>query len=212
MIMIDCVNLSTAHLFGDAVAAQHRLRHRVFIERQRWDLLSWEGMEFDQFDTPATTYFIWRNATGEALGVSRVAPTRLPYMLETLWPHMVTTEPLPRDPRVWEGSRIGIDRNVDAHIRRRVLGEIFCAYLEFGLRFGVERYLVLMPLQFLVGTLEKAGWPVEQLGPERKFGRLPTIAASLRVSHRILERVRSNMQIDTAVLRTADDITRVKAA
>ena len=67
--MIDCVNLSTAHFFGDALAAQHRLRHRVFIERQRWNVLWWDGMEFDQFDTPATTYFIWRDAAGEALGI-----------------------------------------------------------------------------------------------------------------------------------------------
>ena len=78
-------------------------------------------------------------------------------MIETLWPQMVTAEPLPRDPRMWEGSQIGIDRNVAARIRRRILGERLCASVQYGLGFSIDRYLVLMPVQFLTGTLEKAG-------------------------------------------------------
>ena len=44
--MIDCVNINTAHLFGDAFASQFRLRYRIFVERRKWKLPCWRGMEF----------------------------------------------------------------------------------------------------------------------------------------------------------------------
>ena len=83
---IESFNLTTAHLYGDALASQFRLRHRVFIERVDYKVPTWKGMEFDQFDTPATQYFVWRDDEGEVRGVARLAPTSLDYMLEKIWP------------------------------------------------------------------------------------------------------------------------------
>lgn len=201
--MIDCVTIPTAHLFGDAIASQFRLRYRIFIERCGWQLSSWQGMEFDQFDTPATTYFIWRDHLGEARGIARIAPTALPYMIETLWAELVTAEPLPRDPVVWEGSRIGIDDEIQGELRRRILAEIFCAYLEFGLENGIERFLVLMPVSFLKRFVAKVGWPPHILGPSRRIGHAHVAVASMRVSSRILDTVRTSMGVEGPVLRTA---------
>lgn len=209
---IDCVSVATAHLFGDALASQFRLRHRIFIERRAWTVPSWEGMEFDQFDTPATTYFIWRDAAGEARGIARIAPTQLPYMLEVLWPDMITKEPLPRDSRIWEGSRLGVDDTVEPELRRRILGELFAAYLEFCLLKDIDRFLVLMPVAFLRRTLAGAGWPPQVLGPVKKFGRAKVAAASLKVSPKILENVRASMGLEGSVLRTAEELLKSKAA
>ncbi len=203
---IDCISTATAHLFGDAIASQHRLRYRVFVERLGWDIPSWEGMEFDQFDTPATTYFVWRDRAGEAKGVARIAPTMLPYMLQTLWPDMVTSEPLPRDPRIWEGSRICIDDGLEPALHRRILGELFCAYLEFGLVKDLDRFLVLMPAAFLRRTVARAGWPPHFLGPVRQIGRARVVAASMKVSAKILDNVRGAMRIEGPVLRTGAEI------
>jgi N-acyl-L-homoserine lactone synthetase len=210
--VIDCVSIATAHLFGDAIAAQYRLRYRIFIERRQWGVPAWEGMEFDQFDTPATTYFVWRDAAGEARGVARIAPTQLPYMLQTLWPEMVTKEPLPSSSRIWEGSRIGIDETVEPVTRRRVLGELFCAYLEFGLRKDIDRFLVMMPLAFLRRTVAPLGWPPHFIGPVRQIGRRRVVAASMNVSMKVLENVRIAMGIEGPVLRTKEDLPRSKAA
>jgi N-acyl-L-homoserine lactone synthetase len=210
--MIDCVDIATTHLFGDALASQYRLRHRVFRDRLAWDLPTWDGMEFDQFDTPATTYFTWRDQSGVTRGISRVIPTVRPYMLQCLWPEMVTAEPMPHDMTVWEGSRIGIDGALDANLRRRILGEIFCAYLEFGLKKGIERYLVLMPLAFLKYTVVPVGWPPRFIGPVKRFGTSKCIAASMAVSQSILNDVRGRMKVESHILRTADDLERDKAA
>lgn len=210
--MIDCVSINTAHLFGDAMASQYRLRYRIFVERRKWQLPTWRGMEFDEFDTPATSYFIWRDDGGQARGIARIAPTTLPYMIERHWPDMVTREPLPSDPAVWEGSRIGIDQTIDPAQRRRVLAEIFCAYLEFGLAEGIDRFLVLMPVAFLKRTVAKVGWPPRLLGPVRRIEASSVVVASMKVSTRILENVRENMGIEGPILRTAQDIQHQNAA
>lgn len=210
--MIECVSVATSHLFGDAIASQFRLRYRIFVDRRQWDVLSWEGMEFDQFDTPATTYFIWRDQKGEAKGVARIAPTELPYMLQAVWPEMVTKEPLSRNSCVWEGSRIGIERDLSTTMRRQVLGEIFCAYLEFGLRRKIDRFLILMPVSFLKRTVTRVGWPPDIIGPARKMNGVYHVAASMKVRLKILRNVRENMKIDGPVLITGEDILRHKAA
>lgn len=210
--MIECVSVATAHLFGDAMASQFRLRYRIFVEHRQCGVLSWEGMEFDQFDTPATTYFIWRDQKGEAKGVARIAPTELPYMLQAVWPEMVTKEPLPRNSCVWEGSRIGIERSLSPTMRRQVLGEIFCAYLEFGLRRNIDRFLILMPVSFLKRTVTRVGWPPDFIGPARKMNGVFHVAASMKVRMKFLRNVRENMKIDGPVLITGEDILRYKAA
>ena len=209
--MIDCVSCPTAHLFGDAIASQHRLRYRIFIERQKWELPTYEGMEFDNYDTPATTYFIWRDGRGEARGVARVKPTVCPYMLEQVFPHMIAAEAPPKDPKVWEGSRIGVDRDLPTAQRQRVLGELFCAYLEFGLRQGIERYLILMPL-YMLRKLTSVGWPTSLVGPVETIDRMEVAAASIAVSPSILKSVREKMQVPGPILRTAEDLVRPAAA
>ena len=40
-----------------------------------------QGMEYDQYDTPAATYFVWQDGEGVVRGVARVIPTDRPYML-----------------------------------------------------------------------------------------------------------------------------------
>ena len=132
-------------------------------------------------------------------------------MLQQVFPHLVTNEPLPQDPKVWEGSRIGIDRDLSVDLRQRILGELFCAYLEFGLQAGIDRYLILMPL-YMLRKLESVGWPTRIMGPIEKMDRVSVAAASIDVSEQILARVRQNMQIVGPILRTAGDFLQSRAA
>ena len=60
--MIGCITLKSAHLFrGNPIASMFQLRFRAVIERQEWDVPTWQCMEYDEFDNPATTYFVWRD-------------------------------------------------------------------------------------------------------------------------------------------------------
>ncbi|MEM8815285.1 MAG: acyl-homoserine-lactone synthase [Pseudomonadota bacterium] len=196
---VVCLSWETAHLYGEAWISHHRLRHRLFVERQGWDVPTYEGMEHDEFDTPSARYLLWVDDAGKTRGVARLLPTTKPYMLKTLWPDLVHDE-LPESAAVWEATRFGCDRSLDAATRRRVVAEIVCATQEFGLQRGISRYLTVMPLRLLRCVIEKAGCEVEVLGPERMLGNLPAVAASLAIRPDILAEIRRRGALPGPVL------------
>ena len=69
-----------------------------------------------------------------------------------------------------------------------------------------------MPVAFLRRTLAGVGWPPQVIGPVKKFGRAKVAAASLKVSMKILENVRTSMSLEGSVLRTAEGLMKSKAA
>lgn len=186
---VVCLNWETAHLHGETWISHHRLRHRLFVERQGWQVPTYRGMEHDEFDTPAAQYLVWVDDAGNTRGVARLLPTIQPYMLKKLWPDMISGE-LPESDTVWEASRFGCDRTLNATMRRRVVAEILCAMQEFGIRNGIERYLAVMPLRLLKCVVVDAGCKVTVLGPERAVGNLPAAASYLTVSPEVLAEIR----------------------
>jgi acyl homoserine lactone synthase len=65
--MVDCVSISTSHLFGgNPIYEQHRLRHECIVQRQSWNVPTIRNMEYDQYDNPAACYLVWRDKAGTA--------------------------------------------------------------------------------------------------------------------------------------------------
>jgi N-acyl-L-homoserine lactone synthetase len=209
--MIDAISLETAHLLGDALASAHRLRHRIFIERQRYQVPHHCGMEWDQFDTPATVYLLWRDEAMRVRAVARLIPTSLPYMIQQLWPEMVRNRELPTREDVWEVSRFGIDRDLDRERRACVFGELFCAIAEFGLKQRISDYVFVTPAPVIDSGVRNAGVIVEVLGEPKRLGRLPVVAARLSVTYAGLHKLRRHHGIAGPVLRMAGE-TEARAA
>ncbi|HEX8166320.1 MAG TPA: acyl-homoserine-lactone synthase [Beijerinckiaceae bacterium] len=136
--MIEAFSLSTAHLFQDALASQARLRHRVFVEGRRLPHPSFDGMEYDEFDTPAAVYLVWRDPDLVVRGLVRLLPTTRPYMLRSCWPHLVEDGDLPSSADVWEITRVCVDRSVEPSIRRKILPELLCGAGEYFEAHGVR--------------------------------------------------------------------------
>lgn len=195
-----CLNWETAHLHGETWISHHRLRHRLFIERQGWDVPTVRGLEHDEFDTPAAQYLVWTDEAGEARGVARLIPTMRPYMLKKLWPDMIAGE-LPQSDSVWEATRFGCDQSLGSPTRRKAVAEILCAMQEFGIMHGIERYLAVMPVRLLQCVVVKAGCQVSVLGPAQRVGRFPTVAAYLTVSAEVLGELRRRAALGGPVLR-----------
>lgn len=128
--MIEAFSLANAHLFQDALASQARLRHRVFVEQRGLDHCSYEGLEFDEFDTPAAKYLVWRDEGGVVRGLARLLLTTRPYMLQSRWPHLVADHRLPSSPGIVEMTRVCVDKSLDPMRRRTVLPELLCAVHE----------------------------------------------------------------------------------
>lgn len=163
--MILCVNYETAHHFGDVLPAQAKLRYESIVERQQWEIYSFNKCEYDQYDTPATTYFLWRDEDFKVRAVSRINPTDRPYMLKDIWPELVTKYPMPSSPKIWESSRMCIDKYLDPITRKRIASEIVLAHYEFCTLFGIERVLGVMPPFIFKTVWQRSGTSMETMGP-----------------------------------------------
>ena len=62
------------HNHGELFANMFRARHRTFIQNNKWDLPEANGMEFDQYDTPASRW-VAVHRDGEVLAGVRLTPT-----------------------------------------------------------------------------------------------------------------------------------------
>ena len=155
--MISCITCENIHLFGPAFHSQFRLRYRAFIERQDYDVRIYNGMEYDQYDTPASHYLVYHTEEGRALGVSRLTPTTQGCMLKDLWPGLVEDKALLQSEQVWEGTRYCIDKDVEPALRTRIVHEMAAAYLEFGLEKGLTKIIGMMPTYIYRSVFEKPG-------------------------------------------------------
>ncbi len=204
--MIDCFSYETAHLFGDALASQFRLRHKVFVEKQQWGVPNWRGMEYDQYDTPAALYCVWRDDDSVVRGVARLAPTTIPYMIKDLWPELVTEDSLPASPEIWESTRLGIDHDLPKDLRRRILSELILAYMEASLRHNVQGLIGIGYSWCWEHSFNRQGWPARRMGPSKAIDGQECYVGLLPVTHAHLQALRTATGIHTSVLRTADDI------
>jgi acyl homoserine lactone synthase len=198
-VTVVCLSWETAHLHGETWISHHRLRHRLFVERQGWDVPTVYGLEYDEFDTPAAQYLLWADNAGDARGVVRLLPTVRPYMLKKLWPDMISGK-LPESDSVWEATRFGCDQSLGPAIRRKAVAEMLCAMQEFGIAHGIKLYLAVMPVRLLKCVVVKAGCEVKVLGAARLVGRFPTVAAYLTVSAEVLGELRRRAAVAGPVL------------
>jgi acyl homoserine lactone synthase len=154
--MIEAFSLKTAHHFGDALASQSRLRYRAFVQDRGLSHACYEGMEYDEFDTPAAVYLVWRDPEAVVRGVIRLMPTTELYMAERYWPGLFQSRPLPKQKDVWETSRVCVDRKYPDPVRKRIMPELLCGLHEFCEGLGITAVVGVTRRALLDGYLPGA--------------------------------------------------------
>ena len=91
-------------------------------------------------------------------------------MLADLWPHLLEDKALLQSETVWEGTRYCVDKDVTPELRQRIVHELACAYLEFGLRLGLKKIIGLMPTYIYRSVFERPGIEMDYLGPVETSG------------------------------------------
>lgn len=199
--MISCVNYENLHQFGKAFISQFHLRHRCFIERQKYNVCSYNKMEYDRYDTPAAAYLVYQSPDGEAWGCSRLTPVSEGSMLQDIWPDMVANPDQVFIKNVWEGTRFCIDKTLPPDVRQRICREIVLAYLEFGLINGAQKIVGVMPPAILKRVFGGSGCKYDLLGSEKVIDGGDIIrAASMPVSGEALMLARKTTGINHSVL------------
>ena len=82
-----------------------RYRYEVFVERLGWDLKTFGGLEYDQFDRRDTIHIVAENDDGRIVGCARLLPTVRPYLLGEVFPYLLDDEVPPCSDAIWELSR-----------------------------------------------------------------------------------------------------------
>ncbi len=126
------LSFANLHNHGELFANMMRARREIFIVQNQWQLPEALGMEFDQYDTPASRWVVVHDAEGRVLAGNRLTPTTArcgiySYMirdaqrglLDTIPAHLLYDE-APVAEHVWESSRLFVSHDVPAAQRRRV--------------------------------------------------------------------------------------------
>lgn len=175
--MIEAFSLRTAHNFGDALASQARLRYRVFVQHRALPHSFYDGMEYDEFDTPAAVYLVWRDPNMEVRGLIRMVPTSVSYMLEQYWPYLCQLQELPKSDHVWEMTRVCVDRSYEPSVRKVILPKLLCAVEEFSRRNGIRATVGVtrqhLLNHFFPGKVRWLGEPTEVEGEQEAAFWLP---------------------------------------
>ena len=73
-MQVTTLSFENMHNHGELFANMLRARHQTFIVQNRWDLPEANGMEFDQYDTPASRW-VAVHEFGHVLAGVRLTPT-----------------------------------------------------------------------------------------------------------------------------------------
>ncbi|MBN8520327.1 MAG: autoinducer synthesis protein [Alphaproteobacteria bacterium] len=202
--MITCITYKNLSEYGDLLYSSFKLRHECFIERQSYNVNVYQGMEFDQYDTPAAAYLVYHEDRKEALGVNRLTPTSINGMLHDIWPNLVNDKSLLKNSHVWEGTRYCINKSLSSDLRQKIINEMAIAYLEFGLDHQIKKIIGMMPTYIYRSVFEKPGIEMDYLGPIEKIGRHNIRAVAIPVEEKQLYNVRTKTGIWGRILHYTD--------
>lgn len=177
--MLKVISYKDISKNADLFFGQFQLRHREFVERQRYAVHAFDRMEFDQYDHLAAVYLVFSEDGKTVLGCSRLAPISYGCMLKDHFPQCVTDKNLFDAPDIWEGTRFCIDSRLPPDQRATICRHICLGYLEYGLANGIGRIIGVMPTFILRTVFERSGVDLDRLGPVTSIGAHSKVQAAL---------------------------------
>ncbi|TFL19571.1 acyl-homoserine-lactone synthase [Jannaschia formosa] len=155
-MQVTTLSFANLHDHGPLFTDLLRARHRTFIEQAKWDLPHADGMEFDQYDTPASRWVAVHDY-GRILAGVRLTPTThrcgiYSYMIRDAQLGLLDTIPsdllygeAPVAEHVWESSRVFVCNDVPANIRMRVQMQLIGEMVRAARQLGAVSVLGLIP-------------------------------------------------------------------
>jgi len=155
------LSFENIHNYGELFANMLRARRELFIVQNKWDLPEALGMEFDQYDTPASRWVVVHDELGQVMAGNRLTPTTArcgiySYMIRDAQRGLLDTIPAnllydeaPVGDTIWESSRLFVSHDVPARIRRRVHAQLVMGLGQSARSLGASQCL----------TLLNANWP-----------------------------------------------------
>lgn len=183
------------HQHGTLFANMFRARHRTFIQNAKWDLPQADGMEFDQYDTPASRWVAVHQG-GEVLAGVRLTPTThqcgiYSYMIRDAQRGLLQTIPrdligfeAPVDPYIWESSRVFVSDAVPAADRLRVQMQLIHEMVVSARDLGATSLLGIIP-EHSPRLARRVGLDCQPVGPVLDMGGLKSVCVSISMATKL---------------------------
>jgi acyl homoserine lactone synthase len=177
-------------------------RYKVFVEHLGWDLpIVQAGAERDQFDRPDTLYAVVKDRGGRICGCARLLPTHEPYLLGTVFPHLMGNQPMPASPEIWELSRY-TTQLVDGEIASREeaaerFRELLKAVCETAFAHGAKRLITFSYLG-VERIARNFGIHVHRAGPAHIIDGRPVVAFWIELDEQTFSAFEANQPYGAA--------------
>ncbi len=195
MPVTTTLSFTNLHTHGDLFANLLRARRETFIVQNKWDLPEADGMEYDQYDTPASRW-IAVHEFGEVLAGIRLTPTTArcgiySYMIRDAQRGLLDSIPsdlldfeAPVAPHIWESSRVFVSKNVPSNMRMRVQADLMQEMINASRTFGATQVLGLVPAVWSrwIGRL---GLDAEPAGPVMEIDGVNTQVAQMFLTNNL---------------------------
>lgn len=191
-MLTTTLSFQNMHAHGELFVNLLRARRKSFIVRHNWDLPEAEGMEFDQYDTPASRWIAVHEGDRVLAGI-RLTPTTArvgmyTYMIRDAQRGMLEGIPsdllyfeAPVDPHIWESSRVFVSPEVPANLRTKVHTDLMCEMIRVAQELGATKILGLVPAVWSrwIGRL---GLHAEPAGPVMELDGMKVQVAMMTIS------------------------------
>lgn len=190
--MITVVSWENRNEYIDLIEASFALRYEIFHKRLGWEVETYNGLEFDDFDaSPGTSYLIHTDKSGTVTGCARLLPTTGPNMLRDVFPVLLDGEKPPFSPRVWESTRFAVSTDGQTNASHGMIThKLLDAMCELGMAYGLQK-IVSVTDPLVERVLKRSGLPTERLGSVHQFGVAKAVAGQFTPCQDTLEQLRT---------------------
>ncbi len=192
-MLTTTLSFENMHKHGELMVNLLRARKQSFIVQNKWDLPEVAGMEYDQYDTPASSWIAVHEGERVLAGV-RLTPTTArcgmySYMVRDAQKGMLESIPsnllfdeAPIDPRVFDASRVFVARDVPAEQRMEVQTQLMQKLITTARSMDAKHVLGLVPAVW-PRWIRRLGLVAEAAGPIMLVDGLPVQVARMDLSN-----------------------------
>ena len=170
------LSFANLHNHGELFANMLRARRELFIVHNKWNLPEAMGMEYDQYDTPASRWVVVHDEAGNVLAGNRLTPSTTKcgiysYMIRDAQRGLLDTIPAnllyedaPVAEHIWESSRLFVSHDVPASIRRKVHAQLIAQLGDSVRSLGATHCLTLLSATW-PRWADRVGVKMKVMGP-----------------------------------------------
>ena len=175
-MLTTTLSFANLHNHGELFANMLRARRELFIVHNKWNLPEAMGMEYDQYDTPASRWVVVHDGEGKVLAGNRLTPTTTrcgiySYMIRDAQRGLLDTIPAgllyedaPVAEHIWESSRLFVSHDVPSSIRRRVHAQLIAQFGETVRGLGASHCVTLLAATW-PRWADRVGVKMQAMGP-----------------------------------------------